>query len=66
MAPYLNLTYHQYAILEMWVSDAVKDKLPADLYELIIPTGVDAAKAGLEYANDVENSLAKRWLPTMV
>ena len=28
VAPYLNLTYHQYAILEMWVSDAVKDKLP--------------------------------------
>ena len=59
VAPYLNLTYHQYAILEMWVSDAVKDKLPADLYELIIPTAVDAAKAGLEYANDVENSLVE-------
>lgn len=57
VAPYLNLTNHQYAILEMWMSDSVKEKLPEDLYELVIPAAVDAAKAGLEYANDIESSL---------
>lgn len=59
VAPYLNLTYHEYTLLEMWMSDAVKEKLPEDLYELVIPPAIEAAKAGLEYASGVEDSLVE-------
>lgn len=54
VAPYISLTEHEYLISGIWVSDKVQDKLPADLYEILMDCMDDAAAEELEFdkAND--------------
>mgnify|MGYP004466752483 CR=1 FL=1 len=54
VAPYVSLTEHEYLISGIWVSEKVQDKLPADLYEILMSCMDDAAREELEFdkAND--------------
>lgn len=58
-APYLNMTYHQWAITQMWQSDATISALPQDLQDIVMDCAVAACQEGFRYALDVEETMVK-------
>ena len=53
VAPYVCLTEHQFLMSGLWVSDKVAEKLPADLYDILMESINEAAIEELEF--DKEN-----------
>ena len=53
VAPYVCLTEHEYLISGLYVSDKVREKLPEDLYSLLLECVDEAAAETLEF--DKEN-----------